>query len=179
MCQYLASCVDTFCNVWGYWLHVSTLQEHMSTLSALSEANSYMCQHFKNMCRLLIIDFLDFILCSYVLTPQFHVSTPHDSFSKLWPLSLCVDTLSLCVNYWSFIFRILASGFMCRFLKFMCWHFQFLNQIFVCVNSSNPCVDTFICRLKATVFMCRHHMIMCRYLLPRMFSFARLHQFYF
>ena len=174
-------CVDTSSLhflVGTYCLHVSTL--HLTSVDSWS----------------------NFVLCSHVSTPQYHMSTSDHSFSKVLPLSICVDTLMPCVDTFISIF---STIFMCQLFKFdmSTLHFQVVHYLHVstlktwcantsfsdcplssCVNSSNSMCRHFIFRLKSTVFMCqhmmcRHHMIMCLNFLPWKFIFAILYQFFF
>ena len=147
-----------------YEFHVTTPQEYVLTPSVLFETTGYMCRHFKKLCwhfkplyfsscslspwgntlcRFLIISFSDFVLCLYVSTLKYHMSTPDHLFLKVWLLSLCVNTLMTCVD--TFIFK-LSIVFMCRLLEAMCRHFNSQNcTLFSCVdtlkNMSTPLVQ--------------------------------------
>ena len=102
-----------------------TIQEHVSSLSVLSEVTSNMCRHFQNMCR------------------------------HFKPSSFSWYTLSPCVDTWSSIFKKhLAFVSMCRYFNVMCRHLQFQIYycfhvstllihwtLFSCIDTSKSCVD--------------------------------------
>ena len=108
-----------------------------------------MCRHLLRYLRLLV-SYVDTLrtcvdtssLHSSVLIHCLHVLTFNHQFSKLCPLITCVNTSDSCIDSWSFIFKTLASIFVCRLLKAMCWHFHFQIVYYFHVSTPQSYVST-------------------------------------
>ena len=94
MCRNFALCVDTFWVAWGYWFHMSTLQEHGSTLQAsfFTYCTLSPCVDTSIPCVDSWSSFFQTLFFDHVSTPQVHVSTLSIPESNLCILSSCVDT---------------------------------------------------------------------------------------